>query len=70
MVAEPELVAVKLGTFPLPLAAKPMLVLLLVHVKVVPEGAATKFVAATVLPVHTEIPKGTVTIGVGLTVIV
>jgi hypothetical protein len=35
----PLLIAVNEGTLPVPLAARPMLVLLLVHVNVVPTGA-------------------------------
>ena len=70
MVAVPELVAVKLGTFPLPLAAKPIAVLEFVQVNVVPEGVPTKLVAEIRTPEHTEKFAGTATTALGLTVIV
>ena len=70
MVALPELVAVKLGTFPLPLTAKPMAVLLFVQVKVAPAGVPAKLVAETSAPEHTEKFAGTATTALGLTVIV
>ena len=70
MGAAPALTAVKLGTFPLPLAAKPIAVLVFVHVKVAPAGVPTKLVAETRAPEHTEKFAGTATTALGLTVIV
>ena len=67
------LVALKPGTFPVPLALSPMLVLLLVQVKVAPAGTLVKLVPATAVPGHTVLFAGTVagfTIGLGLTVMV
>ena len=49
----PVLVAVKLGVLPLPLAARPMAVLLFVHANVAPEGVEAKLLAATVAPAQT-----------------
>ncbi len=62
------LAAVNEAMLPLPLAAKPMLVLVLVQVKVPPAGVLVKVAAATVAPTHTETLAGTVTTGNGLTV--
>jgi hypothetical protein len=64
------LVAVKAGTFPVPLATKPMAVLLLVQENVAPGKLLVKFVAGTIAPLHTIIFAGTVTVAVGFTVIV
>jgi hypothetical protein len=47
------LVAVKLGMFPLPLAARPIAGLELVQVNVVPVVRLVKFTAAVAAPVHT-----------------
>ena len=63
-------VAVNAGTFPVPLAAKPIAVLLLVHANVPPAGVLVKLVAATLPLLHTVMFAGTVTVGVGSTVIV
>lgn len=62
--------AVKAGVFPVPEAAKPIAVLLLVQVKVPPKGTLTKEAAAIAVPLHTTIGAGTVTVGVGFTIIV
>jgi len=72
LIAEPvPLVAVKPGTLPVPLAAKPIAVLLFVHVKVVPAaGLAIKAEAGTDTPAHTVISAGFVTVGTGFTVTV
>jgi hypothetical protein len=47
------LAEVKAGTFPLPLAARPIAVLLFTHVKVAPVGTLAKLVAATIIPGQT-----------------
>lgn len=67
---DPEFKAVKPGIFPVPLAPKPIEVLLLVQVKEPPFGVLTKLVVATAPPLHTVIFDGTVTVGVGFTMIV
>jgi len=64
------LLAVKLGTLPLPLAASPMAVFELVQVKLAPAGLLVKLKEDTVAPEHTEELAGTVATGVGLTEIV
>lgn len=66
----PELVAVNEGTFPFPLAAKPMAVLLLTQLKVLPVVGLVKTEAGTVTPLQIAKLVGTTTVGVGLTVIV
>jgi hypothetical protein len=66
----PVLVAVNEAIFPDPLAAKPMPVLEFVHEKVPPEGVLTKVVAAIEPLLQTVIFAGTVTVGVGFTVMV
>lgn len=63
----PELVAVKDGVLPVPLAARPMAALELVHAKVAPVGVLVKLLAGTGPPAHTVIFAGTVTVGTGLT---
>ena len=63
-------VAVNPGTFPVPLTPKPIVASELVQVKLPPEGVLTKFVAVTVALLHTVIFAGTVTVGVGFTVMV
>ena len=60
------LVAVKAGMLPVPLAARPMAVLLLVQVKVAPAGELTKLDAGTVALTHTVWLGGVVMVGVGL----
>jgi hypothetical protein len=62
---EPVLVAVKDGTEPLPLAARPMEVLLLVQLKVAPAGVLVKACKGTVFPGQTELLVTGVTTGVG-----
>ena len=64
------LVAVNAGMLPLPFAHNPIAVLVLVHVKLPPVGVLIKFVATTIALLHTVVSEGTVTIGVGFTVIV
>jgi hypothetical protein len=64
------LVAVNEGVFPVPLAAKPMAVLEFVHAKVAPAGVLEYEEAATVPPLQTVIFAGTVTVGLGFTVMV
>jgi hypothetical protein len=59
------LVAVNEGTFPLPLAAKPIEVLLFVHVKVVPATGPEIVVAGTVTPVQEVLFAIALTVGVG-----
>ena len=66
----PVLVAVKAGTFPFPLAANPIAVLLFVHAKVVPVTGLVNTVAGIEAPLQTTILDGTTTVVVGLTVIV
>ena len=66
----PALVAVNEGTFPFPPAPKPMAVLLFDHEKVDPGILLVKEDAGTVAPLQTTIFAGTVTVGVGFTVIV
>jgi hypothetical protein len=66
----PALVAVNEGTFPFPLAASPMAVLLLVQAKVAPAILLENEVAGTVAPLQTLMLAGTITVAVGLTVIV
>jgi hypothetical protein len=70
---EPVFAAVQLGILPVPLAPKPVLVVLLVHVNVPPGGTLAKLVAATVAPGQTVLFAGTVgadIVGVGFTVMV
>ena len=66
---EVVLVAVKLPILPEPLVANPIAVLLLVHEYEPPAGVFKKFVAGTVVLLHTVIFAGTATDGDGLTVI-
>jgi hypothetical protein len=65
----PVLVALNDGTFPEPLAPKPISVLEFVHANVPPVGVLTKFVAGTLLLLQTVMFAGTVTVGIGLIVI-
>lgn len=64
------LTAVKLGTLLLPLAASPIEVLELVHVKVAPAGKLLKLEAGTVTAEQTAKLAGTMATGCGLTVMV
>lgn len=67
----PVLVAVKEAIeLPVPLEARPMEALELLHPKVVPVVVLVKFITGTVAPVHRLMLAGTVTFGLGLTVIV
>ena len=70
MAALVKLVAVNTGTFPVPLAARPIAVLELVHANVPPAGVLTNADAETLPPLHTVMFAGTVTVGVGFTVMV
>jgi len=74
MVADIELVpvfvAVNETISPVPLADKPIAVLELIHEKVPPAGVLVKFVAGTVSLLQIVMFAGTVTVGVGFTVIV
>ena len=64
------LIAVNAGMFPIPLVPNPIIVLEFVQTKLPPVGVLIKFVAATVALLHTTISEGTLTVGVGFTVIV
>lgn len=64
------LVAVKAGTFPDPLAARPIAVLLFVHVKPVPLTGPVSVVAGAATPLQKTWLGTVVTVGVGLTVTV
>ena len=64
------MVAVKEGTSPIPLAPSPIEVLLFVQAKVVPGVGLVKAVAGMVAPLQTAKLEGTVTVGVGFTVMV
>jgi hypothetical protein len=66
----PVLVPLKEGMFPVPDAGMPMDGSVLVHAKVVPEVVLVKEVAATLNPLQTAMLAGTVTLGVGFTVMV
>ena len=68
-IGEPEIfVAENAGILPVPLAPNPIVVFELVQVNVPPAGVVTKLVCPTRPPLHVTMFKGTVTIGVGLTV--
>ena len=64
------LMAVNDGMFPMPLAPRPIVVLLFVQVKIVLAIVPAKVTAAVFEPLHTVRFAGCVTCGVGLTVIV
>ena len=64
------LIAVNDGISPLPLAAKPMEVLLLVQIKLVAATAPVKFIALVGAVLHIAWLAGWATLGVGFTVIV
>jgi hypothetical protein len=66
----PVFVAVNDGILPEPLPPRPIAMLEFVHVNVPPAGVLAKFVAGTVPLLHTVMSAGTVTVGVGFTVIV
>jgi hypothetical protein len=63
-------VAVKLGILPVPDAARPILVLLLVHVNTVPAALPVKLTAAVGAPLHTAWLATAPTVTAGFTVIV
>lgn len=67
---EPLLVPVKAGALPVPLAAKPMVVLVLLQAKVLPATGLVYTAEATAVPLQTVLLVGTTTVGVGLTVMV
>src|ERR1051326_4151183 len=66
----PVLVPVKEAIFPVPDAARPMEGSELVHAKVVPAVVLVKVDAGTVVPLQADMFAGTVTFGVGSTVMV
>jgi len=66
----PVLTAVNPAMLPVPDAASPMLVLEFVQEKVVPEVGLVNAVAVTAVPLQTAKSDGTLTAGVGLTVMV
>ena len=67
---EPELVATKEGIFPVPLAARPMEVVLFVQLYTVPGTVPPKLTAAVEEPWHNVWLATAFTVGVGLTVMV
>lgn len=64
------LMAVKLAILPVPLAARPILVLLLVQLYTVPATEPVKFTAAVLAPLHKFCDATAFTVGTGLTVMV
>ena len=64
------LVAVKLAILPVPLAARPIVVLLFVQLYTVPATAPVKFTAAVAVLLHTTWLATAFTVGIGLTVMV
>jgi hypothetical protein len=64
------LIAVNDGIFPLPLAAKPIAVLLFIQIKAVPLTAPVKLMALVAVALQTAWLAGSATLGVGLTVMV
>ena len=68
--AELVLTALNPAIFPAPLADNPIVVLLFVQVKVAPGVVLVYVVPATAAPLQTVMLAGTVTTGVGLTVMV
>jgi len=67
---EPVFFAVNEGIFPVPLVAKPMAVLELVHAKVVPATSPLKLMGAAATPLQYSWLVKTNGVGVGLTVMV
>ncbi len=65
-----EFVPLKAAMFPEPLAARPMAVLELVQLKVVPATPLLNAVPAILSPLQMVMLAGTVTLGVGFTVMV
>ena len=64
------LVAVKLAILPVPAAARPMVVLLLVQLYTVPATAPVKFTAVVLAPLHNTCGNTAFTVGIGFTVMV
>ena len=64
------LVAVNAAIAPVPLPASPIEVCVLVQLKLAPDGGLLNDMDESVSPLQTEIAVGTVTTGVGFTVIV
>lgn len=64
------LVATKLAILPVPLAARPMLVLLLVQLYTVPATNPVKLTAAVFEPLHNTCGNTAFTVGIGFTVMV
>ena len=64
------LVAVNDGMLPVPFATNPIAIFELVQVKLPPVGVLTKIAASTVALLHTTVSAGTITVGVGFTVMV
>lgn len=64
------LVAVKAAILPVPLAARPIVVLLLVQLYTVPATGPVKFTAAVVAPLHNTCGATAFTLGIGFTVMV
>jgi len=64
------LVAVKLAILPVPLAARPIVVLVLVQLYTVPATAPVKFTAVVADPLHNTCGNTAFTVGIGFTVIV
>jgi len=67
MLAEPELVAVNAGILPVPLAARPMDVLLFAQLKVTPDGVPDKLFAGTDTPLQCNCADSALTVGTGRT---
>ena len=70
MAAPVKFVAINAGVFPAPDAASPIAGLELVHVNVPPAGVLVNTDAGMLPPLQIVMFAGTVTVGVGLTVIV
>lgn len=64
------LVAVKLAILPVPLAARPIVVLVLVQLNTVPATAPVKVIAAVADPLHNTCGDTAFTVGTGFTVMV
>lgn len=64
------LVATKLAILPVPAAARPMLVLVLVQLYTVPATAPVKFTGAVDDPLHNTCGNTAFTVGIGFTVMV
>ena len=62
------LVATKLAIFPVPAAARPIVVLVLVQLYTVPATAPVKVMAAVLAPLHTTCGNTAFTVGIGFTV--